>query len=185
MNHLLGMLAALALIGCGDGGKGPPGGSSLLDVDGDATGAPDDSVIAVAWVVSSGSPDYAYKFGEATTSSGSFLITFDAEPPAVALNNGTIGIGVVFQLPPGTSLPEGMIPDAQFDSATGFSSDHSIIFKTEGAPSGEAQWLDAFPSGYSCGVCVRSGTGFDAYQKTDCSNVKVEQGNGGELCNFT
>lgn len=196
MKHVL--LALFLLVGCGDdgGGGGTPdaavdssgsgdsGGGGAFSVTGVVNGmAPANTNVAVIWVVSSGSPDYAYKYGDGSVAGATFTASFAAAAPAAALNNGTIGVGIVVQLAPGTTAPDGMFDEATFDTATGFTPLHSIIFKVDGATG--VDWIEAFPTGYSCGMCVQNGTGFDGWAPTDCSNVTIEQGLTAEACNWT
>ncbi len=157
-----GVLACGVLaIGCGDdGGSAAPDSAVAADADagadaandatigtvfpvsGDVVGpAPATGIVVAAWVVSSGSPDYVYKFGEGTSTDVHYMISFTGEPPPAALNSYGVGVGILAILAPGTVLPaDGIVSDTVFNGAK-FSTDYGIIFKSPTATSPAA--LDA------------------------------------------
>jgi hypothetical protein len=146
------------------------------------TGAPATGSTVVIWVVSSGSPDYIYKFGQGTSTGAQFIASFSTVPPAAAINSYGIGIGIVAVLAPGTTIPaDGMIDEMVLDGA-GFTTDYAIIYKT--ATATNLSWTVSFPVGYSCGRCVRASSGFDSFEVTTCSTVEVDM-TPTDACNWT
>jgi len=159
-------------------------GSGVFSVTGIVgTGAPATARTVVIWVVTSGSPDYIYKYGEGGSSGAQFVVSFAAVPPPAAINAYGVGIGIVAVLPPGVNVPtDGMVSDSVIDNA-GYTTDHGIIYKAPGA-SNVVPWIGPFPEGYSCGVCVRASSGFDSFQPTTCSTVEVDM-TPMNACNWT
>jgi hypothetical protein len=176
-------------IGCGDDG-GSTGSDAAVSVDAQVdapsgpgafsvmgtvgTGAPATGLTVVVWVVSSGSPDYIYKFGEGSSTGAQFIVSMSTVPPAAAINSYGIAVGLVAVLAAGTAIPaDGMIDEMVLDGA-GYTPDHAIIYKAPDAnPS--TPWMMAFPVGYSCGQCVpATGGGFDTFVVTTCSTVEVD-----------
>src|SRR5438128_413220 len=120
-----------AAIGCGDdgggGGGGNPDARDQLDVaidtpatiDGPAgsftvagtvaAGGPATGVTVVLWQVTSGSPDYTWKYGMGSATGTMFMVTLDMVPPPQAINSYGIGVGIVGLLPAGTTIPDGMV----------------------------------------------------------------------------
>jgi hypothetical protein len=173
----------------GIGGAGGGGGSAPFDgVSGPITDiVPAAADVMVAWVVSAGSPDYVYNFGDGSISGATFMVGFATDPPPVeALNNGVLGVGVIVLLPPGTKPPAGQIMDwdAIEESILGASDSHAVIYRTSGANQG---WPTNFPLGYSCGICVPMGMGFDDFEPVACDQVEVTGGPESSLdfCNWT
>jgi hypothetical protein len=123
------------------------------------------------WGVSSGSPDYSYVFGTGTVNqNGAFSITFDESPPAAALNNGTLGVGLVL-LTTDQTLVEGQVPSSYaFPGVLGFTEDHSIIFR---GGTTSINWAAAFPLGYGVGLVERSSTGFDSFSLTGLDDLRL------------
>ena len=87
------LFSALAMVGCSENPTEPnndlPYTISGTLVDRTSKPVPGSTRVVVAWVVSSGSPDYTYVYGEGTLQEqvGTFSLTFDAPPPAAALNS--------------------------------------------------------------------------------------------------
>ena len=98
----------LATAGCEDNQPSTP---PLHTVSGsvDATVPSEAQTAVIIWEVSSGSPDYVYKFGEGTAADGRFSITLSSDPPAEAINSYGLGVGLVAVLVPGVTLPEGRV----------------------------------------------------------------------------
>jgi hypothetical protein len=160
--------------------SGPP--MTMLDVSGPITGTGTaDGATFVAWVVTSGSPDYIYKFGQGTQTGTMFMVTLDTVPPAAAINSVGIAVGLVVVATSTTQPPDGMIDESAITGAA-YSVNHAIIYKAPNASS--IDWIDDFPEGYSCGVCVPATTGFDSFAPTSCTTVEVVQG-AEDGCNWT
>jgi hypothetical protein len=175
--------------GDGSGGAGGDGGSApFTGASGPITGVvPAAADVMVAWVVSAGSPDYSYNFGDGSIAGATFMVGFDTDPPpADALNNGTLGVGIVVLVQAGMKPPPGEIVD--FDGleaiTLGASESHAIIYRTSAANMG---WPATFPLGYSCGVCVPANMGFDSFEPVSCDQVEVVGGTFQSLdfCNWT
>lgn len=121
----------------------------------------------VLWGVSATDPDYSYVFGEGTVNptTGEFSITFFQELPAAALNQGTLGVGLVI-LTSDDNLQEGIMPAGyDFSTVIGATEDHSIIFRKGSVTGFENAWPADFPLGYSVGEVERQTTGFDTFKK--------------------
>lgn len=190
-------------IGCGDDGGGSAidapvtvdspvtvdapvdssggGAFSVMGIVG--TGAPTTGSTVVLWVVSSGSPDYIYKFGQGTSTGAQFIATFSTVPPAAAINSFGVGVGIVAVLAPGTAIPADGMVDETILTGAGYTPDHAIIYKAPNA-STLVPWIGPFPQGYSCGRCVRATTGFDSFEVTTCSTVEVDM-TPTDPCNWT
>ena len=166
------MVAGVALAGCSDATD--PGDavtvSGVIENRNAAT-IPANARVVVLWGVSSGSPDYSFVFGTGTVSpGGEFSITFDGPPPAAALNNGTLGVGLVL-LTSDQSLGEGQVPSNYgFPGVLGLTEDHSIIYRS-GAPG--IDWAAACPPGYSVGEVQRSNVGFDSFIRVGLDDLLV------------
>lgn len=205
MNKLALIGSLVAVAACGDDGgsttidapgavDGPVAVDAPVDVSVPAgvfgfngivgTGAPATGRTVVMWVVSSGSPDYIYKFGEGTSSGAQFVVSFSANPPAAALNSYGIGVGIVALLAPGTAVPaDGMVDEMVLDGA-GYTPLHAVIYKDATANPSIVPWIAPFPQGYSCGRCVEATTGFDSFEPTTCTTVEVDM-TPANACNWT
>jgi hypothetical protein len=167
---LVGSLALLA--GCG-------GSEGVFEAQGKVSAAsgkalPDSADLSVLWNVSSGSPDYLYSYGGGSATTDGFDVSFDADPPAEALNSYGVGVGIVVAMPSGQGVAAGKVSDATMDTldktAVGATGQHAIIFKKAGAT--EPAWISAFPDGYSCAKGVpATNDGFDTYAPADCAEV--------------
>ncbi|WP_437566795.1 hypothetical protein [Sorangium sp. So ce542] len=172
----------------GDGGGG--GGTAGFTVTGPISGdaVPQDTQVIVAWVVSSGSPDYAFSFGDGSVSGVTFTVGFGSAPPSEAINSHGVGVGVVFLLEPGTDVPEGVLDEEVIEAAVvGASPRHAIIWRDPSGPG--TSWSDGFPYGFGCGKCAAAeGETFDTYEPVDCSEVEVQATSDFEsleFCNWT
>ena len=90
-------------------------------------------------------------------------------------------VGLVVVATSGTQPPDGVITESAITGAA-YSVNHAIIYKATGATG--VSWLDAFPEGYSCGVCVPASSGFDSFAPTSCTTVEVVQ-SAQDGCNWT
>jgi len=198
-------LAVLAwsAIGCGDdggGGGGTPDAPTQVDaaIDGAlidapmgaltvsgtvATGGPATGVTVVLWQVTSGSPDYTWKYGMGTSSGTMFMVTVGMTPPAEAINSYGVGVGIVGLLPAGTTIPDGMVTSSQLMTAS-FSDRYAIIYRAPTANAGVVPWITPFPEGLSCGRCVDEATGFDTFTPVACPMVQIIHG-AQMVCNWT
>ncbi|WP_437730504.1 hypothetical protein [Sorangium sp. So ce1335] len=155
----------------GEGGGGTDGFSFTGPITGDAV--PEDAEVIVAWVVSSSSPDYAFRFGEGSVAGATFTVGVGADPPSEAINSYGVGVGVVMLLEPGTEVPEGELDEAVIEAAIlGATPQHAIIWRD---PSSQGpDWSDDFPDGFGCGRCVPADEGFDTFEPVECSEVEVQ-----------
>jgi hypothetical protein len=146
----------------------------------------------VAWVVSSGSPDYTYKTGDGTSTGTTFMVgSIASPPPPEALNmigTNTLGVGIVVLLPAGTTIPDGILSDTALDTMEGFTLQHAIIWRTgDFSTMSGLEWINDFPeSEYRCGVCVpATGQGFDTFAPAACSDVVIDVDENNPVCNWT
>lgn len=151
-------------------------------------------VAAIIWEVSSGSPDYVYKFGEGTVTGDRFSITLAGDPPAEAINSYGLGVGLVAVLMPGITLPEGRIAAgiAAADVLAGVSPRHSVIWRVETFDFGGATppadfWPLVFSPGLSCGACTPApdGGSFEGFAPTACDGIQVTAFGTAETCDWT
>jgi hypothetical protein len=167
-------------VACEDSGQPPT-------ISGPLTGSavPAMGKVFIVWAVSSGSPDYAFKFGEGTSRQGHYVLGPLADPPAEALNrypgDAQIGVGTLVLAPADVAVPDGVVTESDVSRMIGLSTRHAIIWKKgELACSSEPRcgdhWLNAFPQGLSCGRCVpaKPGESFDRFEKTSCDDVGIE-----------
>jgi hypothetical protein len=194
-----------AAIGCGDDGGGgggtpdapkqidaaidgamidAPMGAGALTVSGTvAAGGPATGVTVVLWQVTSGSPDYTWKYGMGSSSGTMFMVTVDMTPPPQAINSYGIGVGIVGLLPAGTNIPDGMVTSSQLQNAS-FSDRYAIIYKAPTANPTLVPWIAPFGEGLSCGRCVDQATGFDTFEPIACPMVQIVHG-AQMVCNWT
>src|SRR5438046_2813622 len=60
------------------------------------TTVPANARVLALWGVSSTSPNYSYVYGVGTVNAGgTFSITFSADPPTAALNDGQLGVALL------------------------------------------------------------------------------------------
>jgi hypothetical protein len=203
-------LGGISAVGGGSGSSGqlgsggtPVDGAAAIDlaapVGQTISGTVDGAVqgegrsVVLVWEVSSGSPDYAYKFGEGTVANGRFSITLPGDPPAEAINSYGVGIAVVVVLPAGKTLADGKLSNADFGAASiaGISSRYSVIWKaaTLNLPSTPPAdfWPLSFPTGYACGVCTAKpdGGSFERFAPSVCDHLQITTYSVDEMCNWT
>ena len=169
----LAVLAAPLLLSCSDD---PTGVTLPVTVSGHLTGpnaatVPANARVVVLWSVTAGA-DYSYVFGTGTVANdGTFSLTFDEEPPAEALNNGRLGVGLVI-LTTDQALVEGRVPDNYtFADVIGFSEDHSIIFAR--GTTAQIDWAADFSNGYHVGEVQRSTTTFDSFVRVGLDDLVI------------
>jgi hypothetical protein len=136
------------------------------------TTVPPDARVVVLWGVSATSPDYTYAWGIGTSgSNGTFTITFSEEPPAAALNQGELGVGLVI-LTTDQTLQEGQVPATYtYPGVIGMSENHSIIFTKNLSSSLQADWPGRF-SGYGLGEVERASP-FDSFKSVARDALKL------------
>lgn len=149
-----------------------------------------DNKVFAYWVVSSGSPDYIYVFGQGTATSTGFTINFESEPPAEALNSYGVGVAIVGGLlPSSTTYAPGKLTDESlfYEAATtqALTDRYAIIYKKAGAEG--LGWTSSFPEGYSCGKGVPAADGetFDTFEKVDCAQVILRIDTMFDIVNWT
>ncbi len=163
-------------------------GANDITVAGGVTGAniPNSAKTVVAWVVTSGSPDYLYKFGDGTSSAAKFMVTCGSAPPADAINSYGVGVGLIALLPNSAQIPDGKVDEKSLE-LLGISGQYAVIWR---APTGAGlTWSLAFPIGYSCGVCVPPAEkGFASFKPVECSQVQIDTAADASkipVCNWT
>jgi len=169
-------LSTSALLACGDS-SGPTEGFSVSGTIQNNTQSPvpANARLLVVWVVSSGSPDYTYVFGEGTIDrdAGTFEVRITDPPPTAALNDARLGVGVIVLTTNATvSTGDDMdaVPQADFVGAAGR---HGVIY-IAGDPADAAQsraWALDFTHGYGVGVGVSVPGDFDKFAPTNASGV--------------
>jgi hypothetical protein len=171
------LLAASLVTGCG-GDDGPTAPRLPVTVSGtvavlNGTTIPANARVVVLWGVSSGSPDYSYVYGSGTVSpTGTFSITFAAEPPAEALNNGQLGVGLVI-LTTDQTLADGKVPSTySFPGLLGMTVDHSVIFSKNLSAELAASWPGRF-AGFGVGLVERSTTTFDSFKVSSLTSLRL------------
>lgn len=152
----------------------------------EAPAPPEGTKVVVLWSVFAGSPDYLYAFGAGSTKGASVYVSLSGPPPAEALNDGKIGIGLVATVAAGTDIAEGKLEGDIESAVQGFSPDHAIIYRNSTEQVLKSGWDVTFPQGYACGRCQRAEAGFDGYAVDDCANLKiVPMSANPDACNFT
>lgn len=139
---------------------------------------PDRAKVVVAWVVSAGSPDYVYLFGQGAAAQGRYRLGL-SEPPREALNAGQLGVGMLILVRADADVPAGKLSRDQWKAlrgnAIGGAARYGIIFKQPNTSMPRKGWWTEFPSGYSCGKGVRQpGETFEAFEPTRCDAVEIE-----------
>jgi len=170
------LLCALPLaLACSDDpvGVGPPVTvSGTISVQNGAT-VPANARIVILWGVSSGSSDYAYVWGTGTVSStGAWSVTLPTEPPAAALNDGRLGVGLVL-LTTDQGLADGQVPDNYaWPGLLGMSEDHSVVFTKNVSAAMAADWPGRF-DGFGVGLVQRSTTSFDSFTRVGLGDIVI------------
>lgn len=132
--------------------------------------------VSALWAVTSGTPDYTYKFGAGASLDRSFSLAFPSAPPPEALNSGAgiapFGVAYLALLGP---APDGKLDKSA--SLRGVSRSHVVVFKSAGATF--PTWIGLFPDGYSCGVETPKppGSSFVGFKPVPCSEAVITVGN--------
>jgi hypothetical protein len=172
------ILVAIAGLTIGCGGGSPSGG---FEIDGlvHGTGAPAQSHVVVLWDL----VDTGYKWGDGTATATTFMLPFDQDPPAGAINPGGLAVGYPILVADGTTIPDGPVTNISSIPQIGIAIDYAVIWKSPTA-TGVVAWDAAFGARYSCGKCVRAQTGHDSFELTACAPFTIEFG-GGAGCNWS
>lgn len=123
-----------------------------------------------------------YKWGEGSASGTSFSVDVTDPVPAEALLIGSgetsfVGLGQVYLVPSGVDFPDGVISsDANLnDQIIGIAGNYAIIYRPSDEPFTDADWVNAFPPGLSCGVCA-PGTDAEIFVPTSCDDMVLQVG---------
>ncbi len=137
------------------------------------TTVPANARVLALWGVSAASPDYSYVYGTGTVNSnGTFTITFDAEPPAEALNSGELGVALLILTTDQTLAPGKVPANYAFPGLIGMTEDHSVIFTKNLTGARAAGWPNRF-AGFGAGEVERSTTGFDTFRSVAINALKI------------
>lgn len=181
----LALALAATLGGCGGDSTGPGEGASQVTVSGTLTGPkvaelPEGAHLVVLWVVSAGTPDYEYVFGDGTIdrATGRFTLTLPERPPEDALNKSgsyALGVGTIFVLSPEATLAPGRLAagNLKVSDILGAAGQHAVLY-TEGNPaSAPVAWARAFPRGYATGHGIAIPGTFDGFEAVDPTAFQV------------
>jgi hypothetical protein len=175
---LCALLPALALSAC-DESPSEPGSDLPYTISGtldNRTGAPvpTGTRVLVAWEVSSGSPDYTYVFGEGTVraNGAGFELTFDAPPPARALNSNGLGVGIVF-LTTDTGLRAGDDVSRLNPAAIVGAAGQFAVIYLDRAPAEVGSWAAKFQPGYNVGRGIDLPGSFDGFEPVSPFSVEI------------
>ncbi len=166
----------------------PPTGA-LLTVSGKVTikkqiTVPSTATFNVLWVVSKGTPDYVFVFGNGTIdfTKKTFTITFTQAPPDSALNNYTstlgLGVGIMYlsELAPGqprviTEKEEGAFYGAVTNADIIYIKGNPAEFNAPGFTG--FKWPAGFNAGYSVGKGVKNTGPFDTFVPVDPTTLEL------------
>lgn len=126
-----------------------------------------------------------YLYRVATTADGDFAGAVPA-PPAEPRWQG-VSIGVLVALPPGFSVPDGPLDEAQQNEFLEPLEDTAplsepLIFRDSTGTFPETEWIEDFPIGVSCTACQPVEGTFDNLVPASCEQVVLKQGGG---CNWS
>ena len=145
---------------------------------------PDDAYLTLGWLVSSGSRDYIYYYGEGyiDKATNTFTFGFNNELPIDATNyiigdSGQLGVGyVVLFTSPSNYLGKDTTKNGDFPPGFklwGAINWSGIIYK-KGELSGvsaDFTWPKKFNQGYNYGIGVETGRTFDEFTPADPNNM--------------
>ena len=139
---------------------------------------PSDARVLVVWIVSSGTADYAYVFGEGTvdTSAGTFRVELDAPAPSAALNSNRLGVGFIV-LSTNQEVRSGDdITTVAEEELLGAAERYAVNY-TNGARAAVADirgWAADFPAGYAVGRGITiPGSPFEGFEPVDADSVEL------------
>ena len=171
------LLSALAMVECSENPTEPnndlPYTISGTLVDRTSEPVPGSTRVVVAWVVSSGSPDYTYVYGEGALQeqAGTFSLTFDAPPPAAALNSSGLGVGIVL-LTTDAELQAGDDLGETTSGIVGAAGEYAVIY-LDSDPEEIGGWPSDFRPGYSVGRDVDLPGTFDGFEPVRPSSIEI------------
>jgi len=141
------------------------------------------SKVVLIWEVSSGSPDYAYKLGEAPVTNNAFSLSLAGPPPTEALNADAFGVGLLALVKDTASIPDGKIASFPQSEVIGSAPEMAIIYrKSAGSAPG---WVSSFPMGYACGKVNGKQGSFVTFAPVDCNTLQVDVSQSPEFPNWT
>jgi len=100
------------------------------------------------------------------------------------------GVGILVLIDQSLIIPDGKIMafDELRTMIRGQTPRQALIWRKSGGTKAP-EWIADFPAGLSCGQCAppTSGTGFEQYQKMDCSGLKILTTSSSQMavCNWT
>lgn len=117
-----------------------------------------------------------------STDGASFRLAMPPSPPVEAQNGGTTATAYVVMTEIDDSIESGQITDNLSDRIIGISADYMIVYRSAPFVT-QFPWEDAFPSGWSCGLCQQNpvDTLPDSLTPVDCSQTVVQMGNFGSM----
>jgi hypothetical protein len=172
-----GALGLCCFTACGDG-TGPTDGFVVSGTiqNNTASPIPSNARLLAVWVVSAASPDYTYVFGEGTIdgATGTFELVLSEPPPAQALNDGTLGVGIlVVTTDQGVSSGDD-IADVAEAELIGAAGSYGVIYVEDpSSASSFGSWPAEFEAGYGVGEGQDEPTGFDSFVPTDPTDVVI------------
>ena len=135
---------------------------------------PANARLLVVWVVSSGSPDHSYVFGEGTIdrTAGTFEVSMTNPPPAAALNAGSLGVGIVVATTNATVSTGDDLEDIPEADVIGAAGRYGVIYVGDPADAAQVRaWAADFDGGYGVGVGEEVPGSFDKFVPTSASSV--------------
>ena len=178
--------------GCGEPSTVTPSATGDLVVAGPlatvaGTCAPDAGHVYVLWPGEGPKGDFLFRYGEGAATNAAFATGVALPVPDMATFGDSLGVGSVVLFDAAVTLPEGIIDANQFETeARGIAGQFALIYK--GTNPAGVDWVDAFPSGLSCGKCVKAKAGetFDTFAPVACSEVVLDVGpeDAIDVCNW-
>ena len=137
--------------------------------------APATGKVIALWSGDQAGSDYLYKYGDGTYTTATFEIGVDEPMPAQATFNNEFGIGTIALVDAALVVPEGIIDEDVLEAQQrGLVGQYAIVYRGAGSP--PYTWLNAFPTGLSCGKCVQATTGMDTFEPADCGALELQVG---------
>ena len=168
-------LLGTALAGCSDG-TAPGRFVATGHIQNNTQAAiPANARLLAVWSVSSGSPDYAYVFGEGTIDriTGTFRSQFEEPPPVEALNVRALGVGFLIATTD-QSLKNGDVITAPMTGVIGITGQHAVIFVGSLQEALQFRtWAADFETGYGAGVGVKVPGDFDKFAPVSPSSLQL------------
>jgi len=169
------IMISAVLVGCGDSTSPAEGFVVSGSIQNNTqTEIPPNARLLVVWVVSSGSPDYSYVFGEGTINrdAGTFEVGMTDPPPAAALNAGALGVGIVVVTTNATVSTGDDLEDIPEEDMLGAAGWYGVIYVGDPAAAEQVRiWSADFDSGYGVGVGEEVPGSFDRFVPTNASSV--------------